>query len=137
MTAEFNRYVVRSAYKGDVGLSRVRLQPPARNNARRFALAEVSDKYERSIRAIVLGHEGPENDIRLDLYQREELHVRPGQAVMFKVQEVGWCKKIGWYLFQSDPAIYVPAWLAFWSVILGGLGFVLGILSLYVALAAS
>tara|TARA_B100001778_G_scaffold331272_1_gene335379 strand:- start:3494 stop:3703 length:210 start_codon:yes stop_codon:yes gene_type:complete len=48
------------------------------------------------------------------------------------IEQTGLWGQLYWYLFTKDPAVKVPAWLAFWSVFLGAAGLLLAIFSFFV-----
>jgi hypothetical protein len=62
---------------------------------------------------------------------RKALGVEIGEKLDFELKELGWLKKVKWYLNTPDPRVYIPAWLAVWSVGLGAVGMIFGLLSLF------
>jgi hypothetical protein len=47
------------------------------------------------------------------------------------IEQTGLWGQLYWYLCAKDPAVKVPAWLAFWSVFLGAAGLLLAIVSIF------
>jgi hypothetical protein len=47
------------------------------------------------------------------------------------IEQTGLWGQLYWYLSAKDPAVKVPAWLAFWSVFLGAAGLLLAALSYF------
>jgi len=78
---------------------------------------------------VLLGHDD-ENTIYMAFDTRQALGIDKGQRLSFELTELGWLGKLRWYLKTPDPRIYIPAWLAVWSVVLGLLGFLLGVVAL-------
>jgi len=62
---------------------------------------------------------------------RKALGVEINDKLDFELKEIGWVKKVKWYLNTPDPRIHIPAWLAVWSVGLGAVGMIFGLLSLF------
>lgn len=122
-------FTVGKAPLEDIGKGRVRIHYTKRGGARRFAVFNIA-VGRQSFLASVLGHEGDSDRILLDLDQRNDLGVRENDKLEAELTLVGFPGRVRWYLSSPDPAVHVPAWLAFWSVILGGLGFALGIVSI-------
>ncbi|MER8762876.1 hypothetical protein [Mesorhizobium sp. M0968] len=131
MTSELNSYIVHEALEGDAWTGRIRVHHSRRGGAERFEVVKVTPETGRPFLAVALGHRLSPADIRLDFDQRETLGVREGDSVKLRIDRVGLKGKLWWYLHHGDPAIHVPAWLAFWSVLLGGLGLILSLVSLF------
>ncbi len=62
---------------------------------------------------------------------RQALGVKKNAQLDFELKALGWFDKLRWYLRTPDPRIFIPAWLAIWSVGLGVVGIVLGVVSLF------
>ena len=77
----------------------------------------------------MLGHDD-DSAIYMAFDARQALGVEKGERLNFDLQALGWFGKMRWYLRTPDPRIYIPAWLAVWSVGLGAIGIVLGVISL-------
>jgi len=74
-----------------------------------------------------------EPNIWLDYRTRKRLDITPGHQEEFEFQPVGLWGQICWAWNASDPAYFVMARLAVLSVVLGGVGLALGVLSLFLS----
>lgn len=133
-TAYFN---IEKALKNDFGREVVRMHWSHRPFASRYDVVRVT--YEnRQIFVPILGLDGSENRgiARLGYDLRDRLGL-PMDAVDQKTQfeltieQTGLWGQLYWYLCAKDPAVKVPAWLAFWSVFLGAAGLLLAIVSIF------
>ena len=88
---------------------------------------------ENSCYVSVLGTEN-EDVIEMDLDTRLALGVMFDQTYDFTLSRAGRLGQLRWYLNSNSPAVWIPAWLAVWSVLLGGAGAVLGLLGLLLAI---
>lgn len=113
------------------GSSIIRLHRSHRSGIGRYGVARIVNAADpsRSCDAVLLGHDD-ETAIYMAFDARQSLGVNKGQRLSFELEELGWFGKLIWYLKTPDPRIYIPAWLAAWSVVLGLLGFLLGVISL-------
>ena len=99
-------------------------------------VCKISSK-NNSIFAIVRGKgDAEEESIWLDERERNLLGLLVGEEVEFKLKSVGLLGQICWGWRASDIAYRVATRLAVASVVFGILGFLLGILSLLLALTA-
>lgn len=113
------------------GTSRVRLNKAHRNGVPRYGIAQITNNTtKKSAFAILLGHDDP-SAIFMDYDMREELGVQKGDTLDFTVTSACLPKKVWWYLSINDPMVRIPAWLAFWSVILGVVGIGIGLYSVF------
>ena len=82
--------------------------------------------------AIVRGLPAAEGPlIRLDDSLRERLSIRVGEEVDLKLSRVGFWGSLIWAWHASDPAYRIGSRLAVLSVVLGFVGFLLGMVSLF------
>lgn len=68
-----------------------------------------------------------EDVIEMDLDTRLDLGVMFDETYDFSLKRAGRLGQIRWYLASNSPAVWIPAWLALWSVLLGGAGAVFGL----------
>lgn len=61
---------------------------------------------------------------------RTALGVKKKGELNFSLSKVGFLKRVLWYLTNSNPMIHIPAWLAVWSVALGLIGTIIGVISI-------
>jgi len=88
-------------------------------------------KTGRSGYAIVRGTGHREEPIvKMDERLRNILGVEPGDQVELMIQKVGLLGEFYWAWRASDPAYRVAARMALLSIVLGMVGFLLGILSI-------
>ena len=78
---------------------------------------------------MLLGHDD-DSAIYMAFDTRQALGVEKNEPLNFELKALGWFGKMLWYVRTPDPRIYIPAWLAIWSVGLGVIGIVLGVISL-------
>lgn len=125
-----DRYVVRPAPEGDIGKDRIRIHYRRRSNARRFSIMRVkSSKYSAVL--CVLGLDGAEDEVQMDIDLRNAFNVQPDQTIELEVSSVGWIGKLRWYLFATDPAVHVPAWIGVWSFVIGALSLIPSIIDVF------
>jgi hypothetical protein len=79
-----------------------------------------------TVTAVVLGHDR-QYAIFMAYDMREALDLKKDSMANLQIERVSLFGKLRWYLCTPDPAVHVPAWLAFWSVVLGLLGLGLGL----------
>ncbi|WP_296427235.1 hypothetical protein [Yoonia sp.] len=122
---------VKGLDRSEWGNSIVRLHQSHRSGIGRYGVARIINSADRSrsCDAVLLGHDD-ENTIYMAFDTRQALGIDKGQRLSFELTELGWLGKLRWYLKTPDPRIYIPAWLAVWSVVLGLLGFLLGVVAL-------
>lgn len=132
------RFTIKKALKHDFGREVVRMHWSHRPFATRYDVVRIT--YETNqIFVPILGLDG--NDqvgiARLGYDLRKRLGV-PNDAVRQEtkfdliIEQTGIWGQIYWYLDTKDPAVKVPAWLAFWSVLLGAVGLILAIVSIFI-----
>ncbi|WP_011581039.1 MULTISPECIES: hypothetical protein [Chelativorans] len=110
----------------------VRIHKKHRNGIGRNHVVKLSVNGNSSY-VSVLGTE-EEGAIEMDLDTRLDLGVMFDQTYDFSFTKAGRLGQLRWYLDSNNPSIWIPAWLAFWSVILGAAGAILGLAGLVVAL---
>ncbi len=122
---------VKGLDRSEWGNSIVRLHHRHRNGIGRYGVARIVNAEDRSLSCdvVLLGHED-ETAIYKAFDTRRALGVDKDQRLSLELTELGWFRKLRWYLKTPDPRIYIPAWLAVWSVGLGLLGFFLGVVSI-------
>ncbi len=125
-------FLVASAPADDVGRSRVRIHYTRRKGAPRFTVMKLARENPRKvIYACSLGHEGKPEEIQMDFDTRQALGVEPGETIDLETSKASLPGRMCWYWSAADPAIRIPAWLAVWSVGLGGLGLALSAFSVW------
>lgn len=97
-------------------------------DARRFDVFKISNG-DNFIRVVVLPH-NKQGEIWLSKEARHELKVDPNQTVDFELTKQNWFQRVWWYSRARDPAIHVPAHMAWISIALGVVGLILGGVSL-------
>ena len=124
--------VVKGLDKREWGSSIVRLHHSHRDGIGRYGVARITNRADPSNRsdAVLLGHED-DKTIYMAYDTRKALGVEIDEKLDFELKELGWLKKVKWYLNTPDPRVYIPAWLAVWSVGLGAVGMIFGLLSLF------
>ena len=109
------------------GTTRIRLHTSHRNGVPRYGIAKVTNKATgKSVLAVLLGHDD-DTSIFMDYDIREELGVKKSGTLDFEVASAWLPMRLYWYLTIKDPLIRIPAWLAFWSVLLGIAGIISGV----------
>ena len=124
--------VVKGLDKREWGSSIVRLHYSYRDGIGRYGVARITNRANPSNRsdAVLLGHDD-DKSIYMAYDTRKALGVEIGEKLDFELKELGWLNKVKWYLNTPDPRVYIPAWLAVWSVALGAAGMIFGLLSLF------
>ncbi|MGP3725632.1 hypothetical protein [Cereibacter sphaeroides] len=75
-----------------------------------------------------LGHNDGNGIVQADYDVREHLGLGDkGSQVDLKIELVTGWRNLCWYLGHRDPYIYVPAWVGAWSLILGAVSILLGL----------
>ena len=67
--------------------------------------------------------------IRMDDQTRNDLGVVTKQEYDFRIERANVCRKLGWVLNSSDPALRIAGWLGATSVVLGVFGLIISIVS--------
>lgn len=109
----------------------VRIDKRHRNGIGRYDIVQLSAEG-RSCYVAVLGTED-EGVIEMDLDTRLELGVMYDQVYDFTMRRAGRIGQLRWYLNSNSPTVWIPAWLALWSVLLGGTGTIFGLIGLVLA----
>lgn len=124
------KLIVKGLPDRDWGRQLVRLNCKHRIGIARYGIAKITNTENgMSVLCIVLGHK-TKNAIYMAYDIRKELELKKNGELDFELEPVGWFGRLRWYVKSPDPAVYIPAWLAVWSVILGAAGLILGIVSL-------
>lgn len=113
----------------DIGRDLVRINikdRPENVNRHDIVVLNVNGK---SALAVIRGNDEP-GEINIDIDIRDDLALQLGKRYSFIIEKAGCFSRLWWYLRARDPAVRIPAWLAFWSVVLGFAGFILGVVSL-------
>ncbi|MBB2821306.1 UNVERIFIED_ORG: hypothetical protein GGD59_004578 [Rhizobium esperanzae] len=118
------RFVVRQAPEDDIGKDRIRIHYRRRQQAKRFSIMRIKNSHHSAV-LCVLGLEGSEDDVQMDVDLRNAFGVKPNDEIDLELSEVSWFGKLTWYLYATDPAVHVPAWIGAWSFVLGLVGLVL------------
>ena len=126
--------IVASAPRQDVGRQIVRINKGHRGKEiARYAVVRVRcHETKRSMLALLLGHDCT-GKIFMPFDVREELSVAKGKIYNFDVEPVGRWRTLCWWLSTKDPAVWLPAWLAIGSLMLGVISLVSGVWSLCMA----
>jgi hypothetical protein len=116
-------YVVKPAPREDIGKDRIRIHYTRRNGTQRFTIMQVTaGKNSRLL--CVMGHDGDKSEARMDMDLRSSFDKELEQKIELDMSPVGWSGKLRWYLFATDPAVHVPAWLGVWSFLIGMISFI-------------
>lgn len=118
------RFVVKQAPEDDIGKDRIRIHYRRRLQAKRFSIMRVKNTQHTAV-LCVLGLDGAEDDVQMDIDLRNAFGVRPNEQIDLELSAVGWIGKVKWYLDATDPAVHVPAWIGAWSFVLGLAGLLL------------
>lgn len=122
------RFTLGAPPAADIGRWRIRLAKADRLGARRHSLLKVSHG-NKSGYFVGLGHEDGAGIVQVDYDVREHLGMGgKGSNADLKIELVTGWRSLCWYLQHRDPYIYVPAWLAAWSLSLGLVSILLGII---------
>ena len=123
---------VKGLDRSEWGSSIVRMHKSYRSGIGRYGVARIINTADRSksCDAVLLGHED-DTAIYMAFDSRQTLGVEKNERLNFELKALGWFAKVCWYLRTPDPRIYIPAWLAVWSVGLGVIGIALGVISLF------
>ncbi|CCM78039.1 hypothetical protein [Rhizobium mesoamericanum] len=132
MTAK--KFVVGKAPEDDIGKDRIRIHVGRRKGLARFTIARITCESKTEI-LCVLGSDGPQNEVQMNIDVRDAFGVRLGQSVELEWEPVRWWGQLCWYLAARDPAVRIPALVGAWSFVLGVVGIVLGLLGLVVSAA--
>ena len=122
---------VKGLDRSEWGSSIVRMHQSHRSGIGRYGVARIINTSDRSrsYDAVLLGHDD-DSAIYMAFDTRQALGVEKNEPLNFALKALGWFGKILCYVRTPDPRIYIPAWLAIWSVGLGVIGIVLGVISL-------
>lgn len=120
------------AHRSHTAYDIVRVHEKHRNGIGRHDVVKIAANGN-SCYVSVLGTED-EDVIEMDLDTRLDLGVMFGQAYDFSFIRAGKFGQFRWYLSSNSPSVWIPAWLALWSVILGGLGAIFGLAGLLLVL---
>ena len=89
----------------------------------------INNANSKSLKVLVLGHDS--NDTIFMPYDiRTALGVDKGGKLDFSFRKVGVIGRLCWLVNSPDPAVYLPAWIAVFGLILAVVGIVIGILPL-------
>ena len=131
-------FVIEKALKNDLGREIARMHWSHRRFATRYDILRITHNGKK-IFVPVLGLDGDKNVhiARLGYDLRDRLGL-PNDVVGTEekfgltIEQTGLWGSLYWYLNTRDPAVKVPAWLAFWSVFLGATGLLLSVLSIII-----
>jgi hypothetical protein len=123
---------VKGLDRSEWGSSIVRMHHSHRSGIGRYGVARIANTSDpsKSYDAVLLGHDDV-SAIYMAFDTRQALGVEKNESLSFELKALCWFSKLLWYLRTPDPRIYIPAWLAIWSVGLGVIGIVLGFISLF------
>lgn len=124
------KFIVQKAPEEDIGRDRIRIHYSHRNGAKRFAIMRVTSPRHSAI-LCVLGLDKDQSVVQMDIDLRAAFEVEPDQEIELTLERAGWFGKIRWYLFATDPAVHVPAWIGAWSFVLGLVGLILSAVPLF------
>lgn len=116
---------VKKLPSADAGRLLIRVHHSHRYGIERYGIAKFKNlENSKDTLALVLGHD--ENDAIFMPYDiRTKLGIEKGTQLSFEIETVGILSKLKWYVQSCDPAVYLPAWLAVISIILGFLSILL------------
>lgn len=123
---------VAKAQLGDTARDIVRVHKRHRGGISRHDVVKLSANGE-STHVTLLGSES-EDEIEMDLDTRLALGVMYGNSYSFTIDRAGKLGQLRWYLHSDSPAVWIPAWLALWSVVLGAAGAILGLIAIAMAI---
>lgn len=67
--------------------------------------------------------------IVLDEFGRERLGIGSLGTYRFQFETVSWRQSIQWACGTADPAARIAAWIGVWSLIVGGIAIILGLIA--------
>jgi hypothetical protein len=88
----------------------------------------MTKENQRALFFAVRGHDQFEFKIGMDFLGYQKLHLTPGKIYEFKFERAGFRDRLTWARESSDPGARIAIWIAYWSAIVGLLGFVLGLI---------
>lgn len=134
---------IKKELKEDSGREVARMHVSNRRFASRYDIIRIKHGTNQ-VFVPILGLDGVENKAvaRLGYDLRERLgisktDVSTDKRINLTTEQVGWWGQLYWYLSTKDPAVKVPAWLAFWSFILGATGLTLAVLSILLGIVTT
>lgn len=133
-TASFR---IEKALRSDFGREIARMHWSHRSFATRYDVVRVTYNGNQ-VFVPILGLDGDENvgiarlgyDLRIRLGLPKDA-IGSDARFSLTIEQTALWGQLYWYLCTKDPAVKVPAWLAFWSVFLGAAGLLLAIISLF------
>lgn len=126
------KLTVRKASRDDLFQDIVRVHRRNRPGIETGKLCRISTA-RGAIIAIARNYPDIEDEIGLDMHQREELDVSAGEIAEFAITPSPWYDEFLWVWRASNPIIRTAGRLGIVSLILGILGLVLGLISILIA----
>lgn len=117
---------------GDTSREIIRVHEKHRRGLARHDIVRVSVE-DASTFVTLLGAE-EEGEIKMDLDTRLSLGVMYESTYDFTIELAGKWGELRWYLKSDNPSVRISAWLALWSVLLGAIGAIFGVLALMLTL---
>lgn len=132
-----SNFTIEKALGRDSGREVARMHWSHRPFATRYDVVRMSCNGNQ-IFVPILGLDGDENigvarlgyDLRTRLGLPKDV-IGSNRKFDIAIEQTGLWGQLYWYLCAKDPAVKVPAWLAFWSVFLGAAGLLLAVLSIF------
>jgi len=130
-------FKIEKALRRDFGREVARMHWSHRSFATRYDIVRVIYNGNKVL-VPILGLAGDENigiarlgyDLRTRLGLPKEA-IGSGTEYNLTIEQTGLWGQLYWYLCAKDPAVKVPAWLAFWSVFLGTAGLLLAMVAMF------
>jgi len=92
---------------------------------------------DRSVLLSLRGQQDHSNPtIHIDEKTRKALGLTAGKEAEFQLRKVSWLGQFLWAWRATDPAYRIAARLGLLSVVLGGIGLALGIVSIWISLSS-
>ncbi len=125
------KLLVKGLEKHEWGETSVRLNCCHREGIDRYGIAKIinSNEPKKNCLVVLLGHDD-RNSVYMAYDTRTDLGVRNGEELDFLLEKAGFLEKMRWYITNRNPMIHIPALLAVWSVVLGSVGIIFGIISI-------
>jgi hypothetical protein len=94
----------------------------------RVTVTKNEEGKSKSILFAIRGHEESELQIGIDFVGCQKLKVKTGKIYEFKFERGGFRDRLTWARESSDPGARIAMFIAYWSAIIGLIGFVLGVI---------
>lgn len=124
-------FVVKTIGRADVAQDIVRLHKLRREGISRHSVVLLKHISGQKKYVVALGHDGAEDEIRMDFDLREHFSLDVDTSTQFSVTDGGYRGKLAFLWKATAPSIYVPYRIALISLLLGIIGLGLGVLSIW------